>query len=165
MKNCAFLYAVLLHRRLFARQPFSQNNPAPTNAIPKASSSTSDIPQIPCYLIYLLLSLQLELSNTRAGTKAIYECGPPQPHIYQSQNHIAQLFQKTDPLPVPLSPQQGFSSYISDTTPNDTSLHKQRGLCSLTSQAYYINVFPIEGNTLMRFSSPTESRSIQTLLS
>ena len=165
MNNCAFLYTDLLYHQLFAHQLFSQNNPAPTNALPKASSSTSDIPQISYCLISLLLSLQLELSNTWAGTKSIHECDPPQPHIYLFQNHIAQLFQKTAPLPVPLSPQQGFSSYISDTKPNDTSLHKQRGLCSLTSQAYYINVSPIEGNTLMRFSSPTKSRSIQTLIS
>ncbi|MGD8500670.1 MAG: hypothetical protein PVJ86_08480, partial [Phycisphaerales bacterium] len=32
----------------------------------------------------------------------------------------------------------------------------------LIPQTDYINVFPIEGNTLMRFSSPTESRSIQS---
>jgi len=32
MKNCAFLYTALLHHRLFAHQPFSQNTPAPTLA-------------------------------------------------------------------------------------------------------------------------------------
>ena len=165
MRNCASLYTDLLHHPLFARQLFSQNTPAPTNALPKASYSTSDIPQMSYCLISLLLSPQLELSNTWVGTKSICECDPPQPHIYLFQNHIAQLFQRIAPLPVPLSPQQEFSSCISDTTPNDTSLHKQHGSCSLTSQAYYINVSPIEGNTLMRFSSPTKSRSIQTLIS
>jgi hypothetical protein len=33
------------------------------------------------------------------------------------------------------------------------------------TQGYYINGFPIEENPLMRFSSPTKSRSIQTLSS
>ena len=162
MKNCASLYTALSHRPLCAHQLFSQNTLVPRNVLPKASSSTSGIPQISYCPIYLLLSQQLSLLNTSAEKKSTHEYGPPQLHTYLFQNQIAQLFQKIAPLPVLLSFQQGFSSYTLDTIPNDTSLHKQHGLCSSMSQAYYINVSPIEGNSLMRFSSPTKSRSIQT---
>jgi hypothetical protein len=81
------------------------------------------------------------------------------------QNQIAQLFYKTIALPALLPPQQEPSSYTSDTILNDTSLHKQHDSYSLMTQGYYINGFPIEENPLMRFSSPTKSRSIQTLSS
>ena len=133
MRNCAFLYTALSHHRLFAHQPFSQNTLAPTNALPKASFSPSGIPQKSYCPISLLLSPQLSLSNTSAETKSIHEYDLPQLHIYLSQNQIAQIFQKIAPLPVLLSPQQGFSSYTLDIIPNDTSLHKQHGLCSSTS--------------------------------
>lgn len=112
MSNCASLYTALLHRLLFAHQPSSQNTLVPTNALPKASSSTSGVPQKSYCPISLLLSLQLSLSNTPVETKSTHEYDPPQLHIYLSQNQTAQLFQKIAPLPVPYLPNQDSLSIL-----------------------------------------------------
>jgi len=164
MKNCVFLYTALsLH--LLSVHPLSlQNTLAPTNALPKASPSSSDTPQIPCCLISLLLSPQLSLLNTSAGMKPKCVHDLQLFHTCLFQIQIAQL-DKTIASPALLPPLQEPSSYTSGTTLNDISLPKQHDLCSSMPQAYYIKGSPIEVYPLMRFSSPTKSRSIQTLSS
>ena len=128
MNNYAFLYTSLLLTPLLTHQHYVQNTPVPTNALPIASPLSSDIPLLSFYLTSLLLSQLLALSNTSVETKSINVYVPRLLHICLSQNNIAQIFHIIVTLCVPLLPQQVFSSYTSDTIPNDTSLHKQRGL-------------------------------------
>ena len=165
MKNCASRYSALSHHPLLAHRLFWQNSPAPIDDHPRAFSSISDTLQIFYCSISLLLFLLPWLSNTVAGTilTGVYD---PQPfRICLSQTHIVQLSYKPIASLVLLLLLSVSFSYISDTIPNDTSLHKPHDSYSSRPHGYYINGLPFEGNPLMRFSSPTKSRSIQTLSS
>ena len=162
MKNCVCLYTALLHHLSFVSQLFGQNILAPIDDPPKAASLSSETRQISCSRICSLLSqlpskLNILAEKIRAHGHALLLS-----HIYLFQNQTALLFDKISLSLCPLSPRQEFSSYILDTIPNGILSHRQHGLCFSIPQRHYIKVLPIEGSALMRFSSPTKSRSIQS---
>jgi len=165
MKNCAFVYIALLHRLLPAPLRFAQNIPVPKNDLPIISSVYPGTQQISCSMKYSLLSLLPLKSSTWAEKTTVYEYDPLLPHSYLSQNQTPLLSYKISPLPSLLSHQPRFSSYISGTIPDDICFHKQHDSYFSIPHGYYINAFPIDRNPLMRFSSPTKSRSIQSLFS
>lgn len=162
MRNCVFRYIALLRHLSLAHPPFVRNIPVPKNGLPTVFSLFRETLQISCSMKYSLLSLPPLKSNILAEKIKVCEYAPLLPHNYLSQNQTLPLSCRTIPSPCPVSPQQGLFSYTLDTIPNGTCSHKQHGLYSSIPQGYYINVFPIEGNTLIRFSSPTKSRSIQS---
>ncbi len=163
MKNCVFLYIVLLHLLSSALPQSTQNTLVPKDGHPIASFLRPGTPQISCSTIYSLLPLLPSKLSTLAEKTEVYKHALVLPRNYLSQNQTLLLSYKIAPLPCLLLRQQGFSSYILDTIPNGICSHRQHDLCSLVPQRYYINVFPIGRNTLLRFSSPTKSRSIQSL--
>lgn len=162
MKNYVLLYNVLLRHLSSAHRQFAQNIPVPKNDRPKALSLFWETLQIFCSMKYSLLSLLPLKSNILVEKTKVYECAPQLLHNCLSQNQILPLFYKITPSPCRVSLQQGLFSYILGTIPNGICSHKQRDLYFSKPHGYYINVFPIEGNTLMRFSSPTKGRSIQS---
>jgi len=162
MKNYVLLYNVLLHHLSSARRQFAQNIPVPKNDRPKASSLFRETLQIFCSMRYFLLSLLPLKSNILVEKTRVYEYAPQLLHSYLSLNQILPLFYKITVSLCHVLLRQGLFSYILGTIPNGICSHKQHDLCFLVPQGYYINVFPIEGNTLMRFSSPTKGRSIQS---
>ena len=163
MRNCVLLYNALLRHLSSAHRQFAQNIPVPKNDRPKVFSLFRETLQIFCSMKYSLLSLLPLKSNILVEKTKVYEYAPRLLHSYLSQNQIIPLFYKITLSLCCILLQQGLFSYILGTIPNGICSHKQHDLCFLVPQGYYINVFPIEGNTLMRFSSPTKGRSIQSL--
>ena len=162
MKNCVCLYTALLHHLSFVRQLCAQNILAPIDDSPKAASLSSETRQISCSRICSLLFQLPSKLNILAEKIRVHGHALLLSHIYLFQDQTALLFDKISLSLCPLFLRQEFSSYILGTIPNGISSHRPHGLCFSVPQRYYSNVLPIEGSTLIRFSSPTKSRSIQS---
>ncbi len=165
MKSYAYQYIALLHHLLLAHQLSSQNILVPRNVFAITSPSLSETHQRLYCQICPLLSQLLLLWNTLVERISKYVHDPLQLHTDLFQNQIALLSQKISPLPSSLPLLLKLFSCTLGTIQNDIELHKQHGLCFLKPCLIISRESPIEGDSLMCFSSPTKSRSIQTHLS
>ena len=162
MRNCAYRYIALSHHLSPARPLSLQKNPVPRNGRPTASCEPPETQRISCSKKYSSVSLRPSKSSTAVEKTEECERDPRLPHNALSRTQTPPLSWQISPLHDHVSARSGCVSYTSDTILNDTYSHKQHGSYFATTCRDYISVFPIEENTLTRFSSPTKGRSIQS---